>query len=60
MKGTSTFETFETTSKQDFLQKCFSSWEKYKKCDNINILRNNTWLKPICQAEEVKEFAWGV
>lgn len=57
MKGTSNFETSETTSKQDFLQKYFSSYEKYDKWDNINILGNDTWLKPICQAEEVKEFA---
>lgn len=29
-------------------------------CDSINILRNNTWLKPVWQTEEVKEFALGV
>lgn len=39
---------------------CFSSWDKYDVCDSTNILRNNTWLKPICQTEEVKEFALGI
>lgn len=54
MKSANTFETVKKNSKQDF-----SSWDKYGMCDSMNILINNTWLKPVCQTEEVKEFALG-